>query len=330
MINETFIKELSEKCKANRQEQGERVSNIDDLAYYIYLGLQSQQRRKAKQESETDDELFRLAESKAVEATTPPLSGLRVCNKCHTPKECVIKFDGKTMLVNCMCECDIEAESNWQKYIKERDRKQRQSEFLRQNTKNGDFGACTFDNDVFQNSPLAKFAKRYCNEVLTGTETGMSGVLLYGAPGTGKTFTAACIVNELIKNGLLGCMMSVHDMLNAMWEGNKEEFLERLKRFDVVLIDDLGAEHQSKSGFETDQLSAVIDAIDRAGKRLIVTTNLRLEDFTSPKTLQEARVYDRLLMMCQLHVKAEGESRRRKEVRENFSKYDTKVKEWMQ
>lgn len=327
MFGEEFIKNLSEKGAggADRDSQSERVTNKDDLTYYIYLGLLA---KKAK--DTTDDKLYQAAELKASTALTKPFNGLKVCNKCHTPKECIVKFKDKLMLVNCMCRCEIEAEANWQKTIRERERRERRETFLKENTRNSDYKDCTFENDEFSNSELTRFAKRYCEEFQKHKDE-TSGILFYGSPGTGKTFTAGCIVNELISRGFLGCMISVHDMLNTMWDsGSKDEYLQRLKRFDIVMIDDLGAEHQSKSGYELDQLCSAIDTIDRANKRLIVTTNLKLEDFTTPKNLQEARVYDRLLTLCQYHVKAEGESRRRKEVRENFSKYDSKIKEWMQ
>ena len=35
--------------------------------------------------------------------------GLLICGKCQTPKETVLKFDNKTIVVRCLCKCEEEA-----------------------------------------------------------------------------------------------------------------------------------------------------------------------------------------------------------------------------
>ena len=83
--------------------------------------------------------------------------------------------------------------------------------------------------------------------------------------------------------------------LTASFEG-RNEYIERLCRFSLLIIDDFGMERGTEYGLE--QVYNVIDSRYRSGKPLIVTTNLTLDSLQNPQDTAHARIYDRLLEMC--------------------------------
>ena len=80
---------------------------------------------------------------------------------------------------------------------------------------------------------------------------------------------------------------------------NRNEYISRLCRYPLLIIDDFGMERGTEYGLE--QVFNVIDSRYRSGKPLIVTTNLTLDD------LPHSRIYDRLLSMC-VPVRFTGEN----------------------
>ena len=68
------------------------------------------------------------------------------------------------------------------------------------------------------------------------------------------------------------------------------------ERYDILIIDDLGVEHNTE--YSTEQISSIIDTRYRSGKPLIVTTNLKLDELKHPSDLAHARIYDRILERC--------------------------------
>ena len=82
---------------------------------------------------------------------------------------------------------------------------------------------------------------------------------------------------------------------------------DQMKRFQLLVIDDLGVERESDYALEIVQL--VVDERYKSGIPSIVTTNLTLKELENPKNLRYARIYDRVLEMC-VPVYFDGPSRR--------------------
>ena len=61
---------------------------------------------------------------------------------------------------------------------------------------------------------------------------------------------------------------------------NRNEYISRLCRYPLLIIDDFGMERGTEYGLE--QVFNVIDSRYRSGKPLIVTTNLTLDDPAEP------------------------------------------------
>ena len=89
-----------------------------------------------------------------------------------------------------------------------------------------------------------------------------------------------------------------HNILNALaasFEG-RNEYISRLCRYPLLILDDFGMERGTEYGLE--QVFNVIDSRYRSGKPLIVTTNLTLDGLRNPEDTAHSRIYDRLLSMC--------------------------------
>ena len=94
------------------------------------------------------------------------------------------------------------------------------------------------------------------------------------------------------------CVQSIALILNdlaASFEG-RNEYISRLCRYPLLILDDFGMERGTEYGLE--QVFNVIDSRYRSGKPLIVTTNLTLDDLHNPEDTAHSRIYDRLLSMC--------------------------------
>ena len=83
--------------------------------------------------------------------------------------------------------------------------------------------------------------------------------------------------------------------LTASFEG-RNEYIERLCRFPLLIIDDFGMERGTEYGLE--QVYNVIDSRYRSKKPLIITTNLTLSELNNAADIAHKRIYDRILERC--------------------------------
>ena len=114
----------------------------------------------------------------------------------------------------------------------------------------------------------------------------------------GKAALAGCIANALMEKEIPVHMTNFALILNdlaASFE-NRNEYISRLCRYPLLILDDFGMERGTEYGLE--QVFNVIDSRYRSGKPLIVTTNLTLDDLRNPEDTAHSRIYDRLLSMC--------------------------------
>ena len=243
-------------------------------------------------------------------------NGLLYCGKCRTPKQSRVTILGTERIMPCICHCEAEARRRedeqfhrWQR--EEAIKVLRQAAFP--DLQHSDW---RFETDDQKNPELSEALVRYA-EKWDDMRRENLGLLLYGPVGTGKTFFAACIANALIDRGIPALMTSFNRVVNTamgMYEG-RQEYLDRVTGIPLLILDDLGAERDSE--YMQEQVYNIVDARYRAGKPLIVTTNIDLEEIKNPRTQQYKRIYDRILEMCH-PVEVPGTSRRRAAVKENY------------
>lgn len=238
--------------------------------------------------------------------------GLLYCGHCETPKQCRIKFDFGERIVGCQCAC---AQRRWEAEQKAEAERQR-AIYIKNLRASGiqDKGlkACRFETAV-KSPELAKCC-RYAENWKEMRESN-SGLLLWGNTGNGKSYAAACIVNALIDQGVPAMITSFPRILSAGWD--KREIAEQMRFYELLVIDDLGAERGSELALET--VYMVIDERYKAKKPLIVTTNLSLKEMCKPKNMDYQRIYDRILEMC-IPLEFHSENLRRKNANDKMRK----------
>lgn len=234
--------------------------------------------------------------------------GLLYCAKCHTPKQCRVVLLGQNRVMPCACKC-IEQET--QKAKSENEKVSWKNYVLAFGQLAPIYSTYTLEADDGKNESLTKFIRRYIDNFNTALNENV-GLSLWGDVGTGKTFYAAVIANALIEKGYRVKMTSVSRIVNSLGEVFGEErnrYIDAMNRCDLLILDDFGVERTSEYVLEI--VYAVVDGRYKAGKPMIVTTNLTKDEMASEESeLRLRRVYDRIGEMC-VPVLVKGTSRRK-------------------
>lgn len=244
--------------------------------------------------------------------------GLLMCGKCHTQKECVLpKSDGTTRTVRCACNCSVEQNEREAEEKRKRDRMQYLDSMRRTGFPDAEMREWTFAKSDHGDQRNETIARKYVANFDAMREQG-TGLLLCGQVGTGKSFLAAAIANELISQGTPCLMTNFSRLISRISEkfGGDQKYLDALNRFDLLIIDDLGAERDSD--FTWEKVMNVIDARYRAGLPIIITTNLGPKDFADRGDIRRQRVFSRLKEMC-ICLEVKGEDRRGKKMQDKLT-----------
>jgi DNA replication protein DnaC len=234
--------------------------------------------------------------------------GLLHCKVCGGKRQTIITppFEGaQPRTVRCWCGCPTA-----QDIAKERE-KQIKLEQHRSVCFRGveEMSGCTFDRDDGKGDPqLVQAARLYAEQFPQHLRDGM-GLLYYGGVGTGKTFLAACIANEVLAQGYKVKMTNFATVADEMWAvSDKAAYIADLAKYPLLILDDLGVER--KSEYMQEMVYKIVNARYVAGNPVIVTTNLTPDELTKTADMGYQRTYDRLLEKC-LPIQVDGRSRRR-------------------
>ena len=241
--------------------------------------------------------------------------GLLHCGRCNTTKQALLRLPALTgtdtpQAFPVACKCQKEA---YEKAEAER----RAAEFknnLEARWRADGFHDLsylkpTFSDDDGANQKLTGVCQKYADRWPEMLENGM-GLLLYGGVGGGKTFLAGCVCNALLKKQVSVCATSFPRVLNVLQNSmDRQKALDRLGRYQCVLLDDFGVERGTE--YAQEQLFAVVDARYRAKRPTIITTNLSLHDLENPTNLSYTRIFDRMLELCPIRLCVSGPSRRK-------------------
>lgn len=239
--------------------------------------------------------------------------GILHCGKCGEPRQAWIDWipdengNVEKKLVPIMCKCDIEKENQ----EKDRAAQERFDESMKHvrltlHTMRDDV-KWTFDKDTEADSPIAKTCRKYVDRWDDMRKDNM-GILLYGSKGTGKTFYASCVYNELIKRRVLCGFTSTANLMNLLSKWDKDELYEVLDRVKLLVLDDLGAERDTT--YSAELMYSVIDKRYKTGLPTIVTTNLDRGEMDAETDIYRSRIYDRVIEMCPIAIPMAGTSKR--------------------
>ena len=247
--------------------------------------------------------------------------GFIYCGKCDTPKQCEVVLFGKRRIVPCLCKCQNEQFEKDEKDKKELKKKMRINEIRDEAFQDGRMKSWTFKNDDQKNLELSKRMRNYAKNFNEFQKNGR-GLLLYGNTGNGKTFMGCCIVNFLIDAGFTALVKNFNSISNELFsEQRKDEYMERLNRVSILMLDDLDIERES--AYMNEVVYSVIDGRYRAKKPIIVTTNLSAAQMKNATTIEKQRIYSRLMDMC-IPISVTGEDRRYENAKKQFEK-DMKI-----
>lgn len=137
------------------------------------------------------------------------------------------------------------------------------------------------------------------------------GSYLWGTCGTGKTYAAACAVRIVATDGGRAKLVTVKSLLDgirAEWDGGEKGAIERAERYDLLALDDLGAERPTDWAKET--ITRLIDARTMRGLPTIVTSNYRLGQLRDIwGGIEGDRLASRIMGACE-RVEMSGSDRR--------------------
>lgn len=245
--------------------------------------------------------------------------GLLYCGKCNTRKQTRIEIFDSIRTPFCLCKCEVEK--------RDREEAERQRIKLAEHIKemrrvgfpDDEIQNWTFDKDDGTNEHITSVCRKYVENFDKMRERG-KGLLLYGTVGTGKTFAAACIANALIDNGVPCLVTNFSRLINTisgMYDG-KQEYIDGLNRFTLLVIDDLATE--ADTDYRNEIVYNVIDSRYRAGLPLIVTTNLTAQELKYSAEIRKQRIYSRLFECC-VPLEVKGVDRRRERLKDDFKAY---------
>lgn len=248
------------------------------------------------------------------------LDGLLYCGKCRTPKQCVIDVLGTIRKPMCLCKCESERLEAEEAERKRQEELQRIAKLRNMGFPDDELRGCTFTRDDGENAKISQITRKYVDNFDVMRKAG-KGLIFYGSVGAGKTFYAACIANALIDKGypcLVTNFARLVNTISGMYDG-KQEYIDGLNRFALLVIDDLATERDTE--FMNEIITNIIDARYRSGKPLIITTNLTAAELKNPAEIRKQRIYSRLLEMC-IPVEVSGKDRRKQKLARDYKAFN--------
>lgn len=247
------------------------------------------------------------------------VDGLWYCGKCRTRKQKLIRLPpgaafvaGGDIVVACQCKCQEEAYEKKMaeyEYQEEMRRIQRRRDASMMESKYQTASFSSYQTEP-GNERAFRTARRYVDKFDTMMQENQ-GLIFYGPVGTGKSFTAACIANELMDRNISVIMTSFVKILQNIQGPDCDEarYIAMLNSAKLLILDDLGTERNTD--FALEKVYNVIDSRVRASMPMILTTNLELKDMMDNEDIRYKRIYDRIFETC-YPVRVSGESFRRK------------------
>ena len=241
-------------------------------------------------------------------------------------KVCGKRVDGELLdleftkfIPRIKCECEIKRD----KENAEREILTRISSLKRDCFSSPNQHQYTFEKFLNEKGQAYKVAYNYAKSFEQMKEDNV-GLLFYGDVGSGKTYLACSIANELIereqvKVKIMNLSQVINQIQKSAFKLDSNEIIDNLSNIPLLILDDLGIERDTS--YAREQVYNIINSRYLKGRPTIFTTNLSLEIIQNPNVdLEYQRIYSRILEMT-IPVKVTGEDFRRKIQQEKLRKY---------
>lgn len=161
----------------------------------------------------------------------------------------------------------------------------------------------------------ARLAYDACKEFVKGFSENpkLSGLLISGPVGSGKTYLVSCIARALLERGkslyfavvpdLLDNIKATYDQGRQQGQYSEKDIMDEVKETPLLVLDDLGAHNYTD--WTRNKLYSIINYRLNNKLPVLITTNINLEDME--QYLGE-RTTSRILQMCvpyKLHVEVD-------------------------
>lgn len=209
------------------------------------------------------------------------VSNLKNCEKCKSLYECKNEVEG---CVYYPTKTDNGLDFNYVtcKYKNEflKKEKSNKSKFfgLSEYLKNASMSDID-DVDFKKRSKIIKRLKDFYDNYPNNKK----GLYIHGSFGSGKTFLISCLLNELAKKNYKTILIYYPEMLSRLkasfdkTEESYKDLLEEIKKCDILLIDDIGAE--SVTNFSRDEiLGTILQYRMENNLSTFITSNLSIEE----------------------------------------------------
>lgn len=222
--------------------------------------------------------------------------GLNRCVKCGKKLETMVRWPGYSELqkVNCVCDCG----KAWSDEVRAAiDRATAEEKMAEQRAEA--FGGLelaramtgiTFDKDRDPGRESSKHARIYVEKFPAVRRW----LYYFGPPGTGKTWTAACIANALLEKGFTVRMATPQQLEAESWTDKGERF-KRYLAYDLFILDDLGTERKTEYSYEL--IFRLIDDRAKAKKPMVITSNITAMQLSNMEDLKNRRISSRIMGM---------------------------------
>lgn len=226
------------------------------------------------------------------------LDGHAYCKKCNERKDGkAIEVLGRVMIIRQKCSCDTEKEQKEKEWNRKMEIMQLKKDCFPSSTQ----WEQTFANFIGNETKAYTIAKNYARDFEVMNKDNV-GLIFIGTVGSGKTFLASAIANELmetkqIRVKLRNFAQIINDLQKGGFDLDRNEYIRNLVSVPLLILDDLGIERDT--AYAKEQVYQIVNSRYLAHKPTIFTTNLSLENITnSSESMEYQRIYSRILEMC--------------------------------